>query len=85
MLLLAVVAAVIGLPLFGALIGFVQLAVYRVLVRRGALPEDDVPFFGLLLMRGMVLGMVLIAGMAVASRMGTTLPGPPSPESHPAR
>ena len=85
MLLLAVIAAVIGLPVFAVLLALAQWAVYRVLVSRGLLPADDVPFAGILVMRGMVLGLVLIAGMAVATRLAATAPVPPSAGSSPAR
>ena len=65
MLLLAVLAAVIGLPLFALLAAGLQWLVYRFAVR-----PDEPPWFGLLVMRGMMVGLVIMVGLAVWSRTG---------------
>ncbi len=65
MLLLMTLAAVLGLPLLGALFGLLQLLVYRTLVAAGRLQSDAVPFFGILWLRGMIAGFVLVAVIAV--------------------
>jgi hypothetical protein len=42
-----------------------QAAVYRVLVRLGRLEAERVPFFGILLLRGLVAALLLAGGTAV--------------------
>ena len=58
----------IGLLLFGPLIagvllGFLQLAVYKMLVKSGAMKADSVPMFPILVMRGMLGLIAVIAGV----------------------
>ncbi len=65
LLFLASIAAVFGVPLGGALLGFVQLAWYR----WRKTPEDDIPFFLILVFRGMLVLMGLVAVAAVASHV----------------
>jgi hypothetical protein len=60
-LILATIVAVLMVPISGALLGALQLAWYRARVRSGALAQDQVPFFGVLLLRGMMLVFALIA------------------------
>ncbi len=66
-LLIATTAAIFGLPLLGILVGLIQLGWYR--LRKT--PEDDIPFFGILVLRGMILGLALIAVGAVASHLAS--------------
>ena len=79
MLFLAVIAAAIGLPLFALAAAGVQWLAYRVLLRKA-----EPPWFGVLLMRGMVLGLVILAGLAVWGRVGAT-PAPAPDAAVPAR
>ncbi len=64
-LLLATAAAIFGLPLLGILVGLLQLGWYR--LRKT--PEDDIPFFGYLVLRGMIAGLALIAVAAILSHL----------------
>ena len=64
-LLLATAAAIFGLPLLGILVGLLQLGWYR--LRKT--PEDDIPFFGFLVLRGMIAGLALIAVAAILSHL----------------
>ena len=57
--LLWALALVPALIIVGALLGAVQLAWYRVRVRAGGMKSEDIPFFGALLLRGMVLAVVV--------------------------
>ncbi len=72
--ILPTIAAVIALPLCGIILGLVQHAWYRRRVATGSLTEDDVPFFGLLLLRGMLVGMVFVGGGAIAVHALTGTP-----------
>ena len=63
MLLLAVLAAIIGLPLFALLTAGLQWLVYRFAVR-----SDEPPWFGLLVMRGMLAGLLIMVALAIYSR-----------------
>jgi hypothetical protein len=65
MLILAVVAAIIGLPLFALLAAGLQWLVYRYAVR-----AEESPWFGLLVMRGMLVGLAVMVGLAIWSRLG---------------
>ena len=64
-LFLATFAALFGLPILGIILGYLQLGWYR--LRKT--PADDVPFFGILMFRGMLVGMALIAIGAIASHL----------------
>ncbi len=70
LLLLGALPVVIAL-----LLGVVQLAVYRVLVRRGRLPPSAVPFFPILVLRGLVVVVALAALAAIVQGLGSGLPG----------
>ena len=72
--ILPTLAAVIALPLSGIILGLVQHAWYRRRVAAGTLTEDDVPFFGLLLLRGMLVGMVVVGSGAIAVHAVTGTP-----------
>ena len=71
-LVLATLAALIGLPALGMFAGFVQLAWYR--LRRT--PADDIPFFGFLVLRGMIVGLGVLVGLAILTN---ALSGPAVP------
>jgi hypothetical protein len=73
--------AVIGLPVFGIVLGLLQQAWYRRQVRAGRLPEDEVPFFGLLLLRGMLVGFALLAVAAIVANLHQ----PPAVQQPPGR
>ncbi len=74
-LIIASIAAVLCVPVLGAALGLAQSSYYRARVRRGAMPADQVPFFGVLLMRGMILVFCLIAVGAIASTIAGGVPG----------
>ena len=78
-LILATVIAALCVPVLGALLGAAQLAWYRARVRSGALPPDQVPFFGVLLLRGM---MLVFALLALGTIVVNLLSGP-EPPRHP--
>jgi hypothetical protein len=82
-LVLASLAAIIALPLFGALLGAVQAAWYRRQVAAGRMTEDDVPFFGILMLRGMLVGFVLVAIAAINANIATPpqVNQPPAPRT----
>ena len=63
MLVLAALAAIIGLPLFALLAAGLQWLVYRYAVR-----PDEPPWFGLLVMRGMMAGLLIMVALAIYSR-----------------
>lgn len=62
----ATVGAVLLVPVLGALLGALQLAYYRARVRAGRMKEDEIPFFGALLLRGMVAVFAVIALIGIA-------------------
>ena len=61
--LFAFFAAILVLPVLAIGLGLVQLGWYR--LRRT--PADDVPFFLILMLRGMIVGLAMVAAGAVAS------------------
>lgn len=63
--ILAVFAAILGLPLLGILTGMAQLGYYRL----RHTPADDIPPFLILMLRGMILGLALIAIGTVTSHI----------------
>jgi hypothetical protein len=65
MLFLATFAALFALPILGIMLGYIQLGWYR----WRKTPADDVPFFGILMFRGMLVGMALIAVGTIASHV----------------
>jgi hypothetical protein len=64
-LLLATLAALFGLPLLGALLGWIQVGWYR--LRKT--PPDDIPFFPFLVFRGMLVLLALIAAGTVTAHV----------------
>ena len=66
LLLLMTVAAILTLPIIGAVAGWVQLQFYRQKIAKGLITADDVPFFGILMFRGMLFGFVVLALLAIA-------------------
>ena len=63
--ILAILAAVIGMPLLGILLGLAQVAWYR--MRKT--PEDDIPFFLALVIRGMLVVLAVITVGAIVSHL----------------
>jgi hypothetical protein len=70
------IALLIFGPLFGGIaLGFVQAAVYKALVKSGAMRPDSVPMFPILMLRGMIALIALIAGvMFYLKASGRALP-----------
>jgi hypothetical protein len=62
-------ALIPALLVAGALLGAVQHAWYRSRVRAGSIKDEDVPFFGALLLRGLALSVALLAAAAIASHV----------------
>ncbi len=50
----------------GLVFAFVQSAIYGALIRAGKMKPEDVPFFGILLLRGLVLAIALAGVLALA-------------------
>lgn len=63
--LLATLAAFLGVPILGAVLGLIQLGWYHARVRSGGLSAQEVPFFGALLLRGMTVAFIAIAGIGI--------------------
>jgi len=63
--ILAILAAVIGMPVLGIILGWVQVAWYR--MRKT--PEDDIPFFLALVIRGLLVVLAVITVGAIASHL----------------
>ena len=61
--------AILGLPIFGIVLGMLQQRWYAARLKAGKISEDDVPFFGILLLRGMLAGFVLIGAAAIAANI----------------
>ena len=58
-------------PIIGGLIfGCIQLMIYRSLVAAGRMKEENIPFFGMLLFRGMFVTLALILGFIIALKAG---------------
>ncbi len=68
-LILASIATFLAVPVLGALLGLVQVAYYRSRVRAGTITADEVPFFGALLLRGMMVVMALGVCAAIAANL----------------
>lgn len=60
-LILATAALFLGPPLIGVLFGFIQLGIYRLLVRAKAVRDQDVPMFPILFLRGMMILIAIVA------------------------
>ncbi len=60
-LILATAALFLGPPLIGVLFGFIQLAIYRLLVRIKAITNEQVPMFPILFLRGMMILIAIVA------------------------
>ena len=84
--ILPTILAVIALPAGGIVLGLIQQAWYRRQVAQGTMTEDDVPFFGLLLLRGMIVGMMVfgLGAIAVHAITGTPPAGVPAASPAPA-
>lgn len=80
-LILATIAAVVCVPVLGAALGALQLLYYRARVRVGKLAAEQVPFFGALLLRGMVLVFLLLAVGAILTNLAGH-PASPAPAAH---
>jgi hypothetical protein len=65
LLFIATFAALFGLPILGIILGYIQLGWYR----WRKTPADDVPFFGILMFRGMLVGLAVIAIGAIVSHV----------------
>jgi hypothetical protein len=58
-----------GPPIVGLIFGLVQLAYYQTLVKMGTKAADDVPFFPILWLRGMLLVVVIGVIFAVMQHL----------------
>lgn len=67
---MGVILAMLAVPGLGLLLALGQQSWYRWQLARGRVTEDDVPFFGILLLRGMMITLVLGMGLAVLARLG---------------
>jgi hypothetical protein len=67
--LLALGLTILAVPVLGLALALVQLAVYRLLVRLGRMNAEQIPFFGALLLRGMIAVFVLgaLTGLILSS------------------
>jgi hypothetical protein len=85
-LILATLAAFLGLPIGGALLAALQHAHYRRRVRAGTMAESEVPFFGALLLRSMMWLLILVViGAVVANVVSGPAGQAPSAPPAPAR
>ena len=77
------IAATAGLilgPIVAAVaFGFLQLGVYKLLVRWGVLKPEDIPIFPILAMRGLLLMLVAIAIGVFYFKFGVDEPVGPAP------
>jgi hypothetical protein len=69
-LVLLVLAAVVAVPLLGVAIALFQLAWWRWMVNTGRRQAADVPWFGMLWLRGMAAAVAVLAALAITSRVG---------------
>ena len=60
-LVLACLGLFLGPPLLGVFFAFLQLGVYRLLVRAKALTDEQVPMFPILFLRGMMILIAIVA------------------------
>jgi uncharacterized membrane protein YqjE len=68
-LLGASLLAIIGVPLVGIVLGLVQQRWYDARLKAGKVTEDDVPFFGILMLRGMVVAFAVLAALAIMANI----------------
>ncbi len=66
---MGVILAMLAVPGLGLLLAMAQQSWYRWQLARGRVVEDDVPFFGILLLRGMMITLVLGMALAVLARL----------------
>lgn len=71
MLLVALLGPVVALVL-AALLGLLQWSIYALLVRSGLIDRERIPFFGMLLFRGLLL--VLAGTLVIAIMVKTEVP-----------
>ncbi len=67
--IIATICTFLAVPILGALLGLAQLGIYRALVRAGKMTTEQIPFFGALLFRGMMLVMALGVVAAIAANI----------------
>jgi len=53
----------LGPPIGGVVLGFLQLALYKALVKSGAMLTESVPMFPILVLRGMIALIAVIAAV----------------------
>ena len=68
-------ALIPALLVVGIVLGAIQHAYYRARVRAGAIKDEDVPFFGALLLRGLAIAVAAIAAIAIASHVSSGTAG----------
>jgi hypothetical protein len=62
---LGFILMILAPPILGLVFGLVQLLVYVVLVKTGRISAENIPFFPILWLRGMLLVVVLGVVLAV--------------------
>lgn len=62
---LGIVLMILAPPILGLVFGLVQLLVYVVLAKTGRITSDQIPFFPILWLRGMLVVVVLGVVLAV--------------------
>lgn len=60
---------ILGPPILGLVFGLIQLLVYVVLSKTGRMDAENIPFFPILWLRGMVLVVVLGVVLAVLQHL----------------
>jgi hypothetical protein len=66
---LGFVLMILAPPILGLVFGLVQLLVYVVLARTGRMSAENIPFFPILWLRGMLLVVVLGVILAVLQHL----------------
>ena len=85
LLIAATLAAFLGLPIAGAVLGWLQMVYLRSRVRAGKMKEEDIPFFGALLLRSMIVLVVFVILGAIIANIASGPDGQsaaPPPTTH---
>jgi hypothetical protein len=72
---LNILLLVLAPPILGLLFGLLQLLVYVVLAKSGRLAAEQIPFFPILWLRGMLAVVVLGAVLAILQHLGGAADG----------
>ena len=66
---LGFILMILAPPIIGLVFGFIQLLVYVVLAKTGRISSENIPFFPILWLRGMLLVVVLGVVLAVLQHL----------------